>query len=164
VAGATFLIYIAAGLTNLLWNPGGLVAIVFSFVECFAALVLAVTLYAITRDQDRDIAMLGMACRIGEGVLGGMQLSAKVGTMLVGATFFALGSTCFCWLFLRGRLIPAPLAWLGLLASLLLLVTLPIQLAGMLPPLVAQLIWLPMLAFEVPLGIWLITKGVRAPR
>jgi hypothetical protein len=160
VAGVTFLVYIAAGLTSLIRDPGGLIGILLSFVECFSALVLGITLYAITREQDRDLAMLGMACRIGEGLLGAMSLATKTGTMLVGATFFAVGSTCFCWLFLRGRLIPTALAWLGLFASVLLVVTLPIDLAGMLPRILAQTIWLPMLAFEVPLGIWLTFKGV----
>src|SRR6266487_1208082 len=42
----------------------------------FFALVLAVTLYAITRDQDRDLAMLGLTCRVAEGVIGAASLLA----------------------------------------------------------------------------------------
>jgi hypothetical protein len=60
-------------------------------------------------------------------------------------------------------MIPLGLAWLGLVASALLVIGLPIRLAGWLPDRVAMLIWLPMLAFEVPLGLWLLTKGVAAP-
>jgi len=33
--------------------------VVLYMVQCFAALVLVVTLYAITREQDRDLAMSG---------------------------------------------------------------------------------------------------------
>jgi hypothetical protein len=48
----------------------------------------------------------------------------------VTATFFAVGSTLFSWLLLRGRMIPVPLAWLGVLASVLLVVLLPLEAAG----------------------------------
>jgi hypothetical protein len=52
------------------------------------------------------------------------------------------------------------LAWLGVFASVLLVVCLPLQLAGFLHGLVTSLMWIPMAAFEVPLGIWLLIKGV----
>ena len=38
---------------------------------------------------------------------------------------------------------------------------LPLQLAGFIGGTVAMLMWLPMLLFEVPLGFWLLIKGVR---
>ena len=74
-----------------------------------------------------------------------------------------MGSAAFAYLFLRGRMIPVPLAWLGLVASALLVVGLPLRLAGWLNDTIAALIWLPMLAFEVPLGLWLLLRGVAAP-
>ena len=49
----------------------------------------------------------------------------------------------------------------GGLVHILLVVALPLQLAGTLRGVLAQVIWLPMLAFEVPLGVWLLVKGVR---
>ena len=76
------------------------------------------------------------------------------------ATFFAVGSTAFTYLLLRGRTIPAALAMLGFAASLLLVIGLPLQLAGWLGGPLASFMWLPMLAFEVPLGLWLLTRGV----
>jgi TonB family protein len=67
------------------------------------------------------------------------------------------------YLFLRGRMIPVALAWLGVLASVLLVVGLPLQIAGVLRGSITQLMYLPMLAFEIPLGLWLLIKGVAAP-
>jgi hypothetical protein len=61
-------------------------------------------------------------------------------------------------------MIPSPLAWLGVLASVLLVVALPLQLVGILSGLVTQLMWIPMAAFEIPLGVWLIVKGVAPVR
>jgi hypothetical protein len=60
-------------------------------------------------------------------------------------------------------MIPASLAWLGLVASVILVIGLPLQLAGWLQGTITSIIWLPMLAFEVPLAIWLLTRGVVAP-
>jgi len=61
-------------------------------------------------------------------------------------------------------MIPAPLAWLGVAASVLLVVGLPLQLAGFLGGPVTSFIWLPMLAFEVPLALWLLVKGAAPAR
>lgn len=79
---------------------------------------------------------------------------------ILGATFFAVGSTLFSYLLLRGRAVPAALAWIGVGASVLLVAGLPLQLAGSLHGPVTSLMWLPMAAFEVPLGLWLLIKAV----
>jgi hypothetical protein len=167
------------------------VAVVLSLLGCFSALVLAVTLYAITREVDADLAMLALTCRVAEGVISGISIPETLGLlwlatatgvnapdpgaahalgayllkgdMAVTATFFAVGSTLFSYLFLRGRLIPVALAWLGVLASVLLVVGLPLQIAGVLRGSITQLMYLPMLAFEIPLGLWLLIKGVAPP-
>ena len=168
-------------------------SLVLGLISCLCALVLAVTLYAITRDEDRDLAMLGLTCRVAEGVTGAVWIPATLVLLwlatakganapdgaaaqaigafvleqdgvVVGATFFAAGSTLFSWLLLRGRMIPVPLAWIGVVASVLLLVGLPLRLAGVLSGQVVQLLWLPMLLFEVPLGLWLLVKGVAPAR
>jgi len=94
-------------------------------------------------------------------VLGGFLFQVRGWDTTLSATLFALGSTLFSWLLLRGRMIPTPLAWLGVIASVLLVVGLPLQLAGFLTGPVPQFMWLPMAAFEIPLGIWLLIKGVR---
>jgi Domain of unknown function (DUF4386) len=121
---------------------------VLSLLTSFSALVLGVTLYMITRSQGPALAMLALTCRVLEAVSG------------EAAIFFAVGSMLFSWLLLRGRLIPVALAWLGVLASVLLVVGLPLQLAGVLHGLVTQLMWIPMAGFEIPLGFWLLFKGV----
>jgi uncharacterized protein DUF4386 len=208
IAGVTYLLYIAVALPSMILftratSGAGIaaklsavaqhaadvrLAAVLTLVGCFAALVLAVTLYALTRDEDPDLAMLALTCRVGEGVISGLSIPATLallwlatvtgadapnpaaahalgaylltGDMTVTATFFAVGSTLFAYLLLRGRMIPIPLAWLGVIASVLLVACLPLQLAGVLGSPITSLMYLPMLAFEVPLGLWLLVKGV----
>jgi Domain of unknown function (DUF4386) len=155
IAGFTFLFYIVAGITSLVLfsqatGGGGITAklasiaqhvlqarmtIVLGLVQAVCAIVLAVTLYAITRDQDSDLAMLAMIFRVGEGLLNafssrdtlellwlGTSVGPKapdavtlqaLGTYLLGgpdwnmsAILFAMGSTLFSYLLLRGRTIP----------------------------------------------------------
>jgi hypothetical protein len=157
VAGFTYGVYIAAGISAMLLAGNKPATAVLALVGSFSALVLGVTLYAITREQDRDLAMLGLTCRVIEAVPGH------------GEIYFAVGSTVFCWLLLRGRMIPAALAWLGVIASALLVLLLPAQIAGFFggprnwsSP-VTWAVWLPLLVFELTFAMWLITKGVAMP-
>ena len=211
IAGFTYLAYIALGIASMvLFNQAtgdqGIVAklagiaqhttgvgatIILTLLTCFAALVLGVTLYRITREQDPDLAMLALTCRVGEGVLSGIFVLATLGLLwlgtavgenapntesahalgmflfkvqgwntLIGATFFAVGSMLFCWLLLRGRMIPVALAWLGVISSVLLVVGLPLQLAEFLHGAVTQLMWIPVALFELIVALWLLIKGV----
>lgn len=208
VAGFTFLIYIAVALSAMILSNRAMsgegmaqnapilrLVVLLELASCVCALVLAVTLYSITRDQDPDLALLAMICRVAEGVIGGASLQRTVGRLWLAtaagadapdpaaagalgafllklpdsssticAIFFAIGSTIFAWLFLRGRIVPVALAWLGVLASILVLVCLPLQLAGTLGGTIAEVMWFPMLAFEVVLALWLIVKGAAPPR
>ena len=174
--------------------PHAVAAVLAPLLSGLAAVVLGVTLYAITRDEDPDLAMLGLTCRVAEGVVGGLSIQRSMGLLwlatatgegapdpaaahamgaylfwgqtwstTIGATFFAVGSTFFSWLLLRGRMIPTALAWLGVLASALLVVGLPLELAGALSGSVVQFLWIPMAAFEIPLALWLLVRGVGAP-
>jgi hypothetical protein len=95
--------------------------------------------------------------------LGAVYFQLPGASSTVSATFFAVGSLVFSWLLVRGRLVPAWLAWLGVLASVLVVVGLPLELVGVLRGIPAQAMWLPMLVFEVPLGFWLLIKGAAAP-
>jgi hypothetical protein len=214
VAGFAFLFYIAVGIASLVLfgratsaqgTAGTLARIaehaadvrlsaVLTLLGSFSALVLAVTLYGITRDEDHEVAMLAMACRLTEGVIGGVSIDQTLGLLwlatasgptapdsagaqaiaafllgqrsaTVSATFFAVGSTLFSWLLLRGRMIPVPMAWLGVAASVLLVVVLPLQLGGLRSDgIVGWLVWLPMLVFELVFAFWLLVKGVAPAR
>lgn len=91
LAGFTFLFYIAAGILAMSLFPGGngiserfasiagdltnvRISIILSLTTCFAAITLGVTLHALTREQDPDLAMFALICRAGEGIIGGVGL------------------------------------------------------------------------------------------
>jgi hypothetical protein len=81
-----------------------------------------------------------------------------------GTIFFAVGSTIFSYLLLRGRMVPVSIAWMGVLASGLLAVALPLQVAGISTgPLSGYYQWLPALVFQTVLALWLLIKGVATP-
>ena len=213
LAGFTFLFYMAVGSTlhllmNQATNAEGTVAILahiadhaanvrisvlLSLLESFSALLLAVALYGITRIYDHELAMLAMACRVSEGVIGaifgvplklgllwlatsgpgvggpdvatahtiGAYLLMPIESVLIGSLFFAVGSMIFSYLLLRGRMVPVLLAWSGVLASVLLVLAIPLQLSGFFQ--VPLYVWIPMAVFQVVLGLWLLIKGVSTP-
>jgi hypothetical protein len=215
IAGATYLFYAAIGIcsellmhrargtggdADMLANIGEhatdvRLTIVIVVLEAFSALVLATTLYGITRDEDQELATLGLACRVAEGVLGTLSIPGYVGLLWLakagvgagapdvattnalrafvlmpgpsvpmGAIFYAVGSTIFSYLLLRGRMVPVTIAGLGVFASSLLAVTLPLQLAGFSTgPLSGYYQWLPALVFQIVLALWLLIKGVAPP-
>ena len=215
LAGFTFLLYIAVGLTSLsldrrATDAEGTAAklaslaahaadvrttLVLSVLMGLCALVLGVTLHALTREEDAELALLALCCRVAEGVVGlagipaalgllGLATSATtasgpgtsdpaaanaLGGYLLGlgdggaqvcAILFAVGSTLFSYLFLRARTIPAALAWLGVVASVLLVVALPARLGGVLEGAATMYVWMPMLVFELAFALWLMIKGV----
>lgn len=154
IAGVTFFVYLAAGISSLVF-AGRAAADVFAVFESYAALVLGVTLYAITRDVDRDIALAALASRVIEAVPGN------------GLIYFAAGNMLFCVLFLRGRLIARPLAWFGVIASSFLVLLILSQRAGFFGSTewsssATWFAWLPVLIFQLTLAVWFLTKGVTA--
>lgn len=104
LAGLLFLLYIVVGL------PAGIVfaratggegmparlasiaehvpqlrlAILLSLLTVPIAWTLAVALYAITRDEDGELALLAMLCRFGEGLLGAILTLMMLGTLWIG--------------------------------------------------------------------------------
>jgi hypothetical protein len=158
ITGFTFLFYIVAGMTSMGLGDQTPVTDLLSLLMSFSALLLGVTLYMLTREQGPALALFALTCRVLEATAMGES-----------AIFFAVGSTLFCWLLLRGRIIPVALAWFGVVASVLLVVILPLQLAGLFggtmswSGAVTWLVWLPMLVFEVTLALWLLVKGVALP-
>lgn len=215
VAGFTFLFYIVIGISSLVLSGRAMHGAVIAeklasaaqhvievrvlallyLLTAFSAIVLGVTLYAITREQDPDLAMLALTCRVVEGVKNAQGVSSTLAVLWLATTaganalngeamhalgayllrgegisaiFFAVGSTLFSWLLLRGRMIPAALGWLGVLASALVVVVLSLQLLGLFASAgwfsgITWLMWFPMLVFEVTLALWFIVKGVAQP-
>jgi len=158
IAGFTFLFYIVAGISSMALPNESQVADLLNLLLNLSAIVLGVTLFMITWEQGPALALLALTCRVMEAV------------HTESAIFFALGSTLFCWLLLRGRMIPTVLAWLGVVSSVLLVAVLPLQLAGLFggsmswSASITWIVWLPTLVFEVTFALWLMIKGVVAPR
>jgi len=211
IAGFTFLFYIAVGITSMVLSGRATagegtaaklasiaqhatyvrITVILTLLAGFSALVLAVTLFAITRDEDPDLAMLAMMCRVAEGITG-IFVAGTLGLLWLATTsganapdtaaahtlaaflfrmdswspaaiLFAVGSTLFSSLLLRGRMIPVAMAWLGVFASVLLVVILPLQLVGLARAPITTFMWLPALVFELGLAMWLLIKGAETP-
>lgn len=56
-------------------------SILIVLLECLSAFVLGVTLYGITRDQDHELAMMVLVCRVAEGVLGTSNIPNYLGLL-----------------------------------------------------------------------------------
>ena len=207
VAGLAFLLYFAFGIPTMVLFGRAMagkgveaklasiaqhavdlrVAVLFVLITSFCALVLGVTLWALTRDRDPDLAMLGLLCRCCEGIAGALTVQRTMGLLWlargqdaettralgawlvngqvsgVGAIFFAVGSLLFAWLFARGRMIPAPLAWWGVITSAAAVVALPLEFVDFFPSRWIWYVWLPLAGFEIPLALWRLFKGAAAP-
>src|SRR6185503_9119401 len=116
IAGLAFLLYIMAGIASMQLTGSAGATSGLNVLMSFCAMLLGVTLWAITLDVYPDLAMIALACRVLEAAPG------------PGEIYFAVGSTLFSWLLLRGRMIPIPLAWLGVLASAFLVILITLQL------------------------------------
>lgn len=211
LAGISFLLYVVLGISSMIvmgraTRGEGIAAILANAAQhlfeirlagllvlfsAFCAVALGVSLYSVTREQDSDLALLGLVFRVGEGIVGGVAAQRTLGTAWlvsggnaptgegaqalgsfllygsggpVAAIFFAVGSTLFSWLLLRGRMIPPLIAWLGVVASLLWVVGMPLQILGILRGALTYPLWILMAAFELPFAVWLIVKGVAPAR
>jgi hypothetical protein len=129
-------------------------------LECVSALVLAVTLYGITRVEDHELAVLAWCVALPKACSVRSEsrttwdccgwrsrkrdgrsrhphnkraayISADAGPERPHrCDLLCRGSLIFSYLLLRGRMVPVSIAWLGVFASGLLAVALPLQLAG----------------------------------
>ena len=86
----------------------------------------------------------------------------------IGMAFFALGSLLFGILFVVKKAVPIALAWLGVIASLLAVaetwlgLALPTLLFGASTNPLLILLFLPIMIYEVLLGIWLLRGGLNS--
>jgi hypothetical protein len=60
-------------------------------------------------------------------------------------------------------MIPVALGRLGVLASVMWVVELPLQIVGALPDSATGFVYLPLVVFEISVGLWLLVKGVGMP-
>ncbi|MDQ8165143.1 MAG: hypothetical protein P3A28_05225 [Gemmatimonadota bacterium] len=153
LAGTAYLLYVAAGMASMAL-PADLRPVL-GTVMSLCALALGVALFALTSHVDRDLATAAMLCRILEAAGRNSEI------------FFAIGSTIFCLLLLRGRVVHRTLASLGLIASAGLTVLLIGQQAMGLTtnwssP-VTWVIWLPLLVFELAFAAVALANRLRLP-
>jgi len=121
--------------------------------------ILAVTFYVILKNVNSSLALLAAFWRLGEAVI-----LAQGDEFSIGLAYYALGSTVFCYLLLKSRYVPRLLAWWGLLASFIALIsTFAIIIfpgaAGIAPGCYA-----PVGIFEIVTGAWLLIAGISTPR
>jgi len=172
----------------------GVLTLIVSSISTF---ILAAMLYAITKHQDKNLAILALSCRAAEAALyavgitsvltllslsegtasaSGNELSSAqaIGDFVsnawslstnIGAIFFAVGSALYSYLFFKARSIPVLLSLLGLVASLILVVGVPLQTAASRSTVdgASGAIWIPMIIFELSTGLWLLIKGAEVP-
>jgi hypothetical protein len=167
--------------------------LVLTLVASVTTLVLAAMLYSMVVRQDRNLAILALSCRVVEAALYAVGMLATIALLSlsqhsaqdassthalvdlmwevppmstnIGSTFFAAGSTLYCYLLLKARVIPVPLAAIGVAGSLLVLVGVPVQTAFGTQTFTgpSAAIWIPIAVFEISTGGWLLFKGARVP-
>ena len=161
------------------------VTVLLDLLQIVCAVVLAATLYRLVKAVNPTIALLAMLFRLGEGLLGFFPLLDKLELMQVATApvtgeltspavidqilnrpdngfsefCFVVGGFLFACLFLRGRLIPRSLAWVGVITIGVQLICVPLNVATIVPETLVNWLWFPILLYEVPLGIWLIARG-----
>lgn len=93
-----------------------------------------------------------------------LLFGVRADTMGFGWVFLGLGQAVFAWLWLRSKYIPAPLAMVGIVASMMLVL---FPLLAMVLPAFGQAVGIaymaPMFLYEVALGVLLLVKGIREP-
>lgn len=168
------------------------VTVLLDLLQPVCAVVLAVTLYRLVSTVDATLSLLAMMFRVGEGLLGFLPLLGKLELLTLAAKgagpatiqpayaaladeilhrpddgfsafCFVVGGFIFACLFLRGRLIPRWLAWIGVVTIGAQLIAVTLNIASLVPGWIVERMWMTILLYEVPLGIWLIIKGAREP-
>ena len=167
------------------------VTVLLDLSQTVCALVLAVTLYRLVKPTDPTLALLAMFFRVGEGLLGYLPLLGKLELIKLATASpgtnplaqlplaneilhrpddvfsqfcFVVGGFLFACLFLRGRLIPRWLASIGVITIGMQLICVPLRIATLISASIVDRMWLAILLYEIPLGIWLIAKGVNSPQ
>lgn len=145
LAGSAYLLYFAAGIGSMIVfrratgtaedaasrlasiaqnAPLIGLTVILALVMAVCAVALGVTLHALTREEDRDIALLGLACRVVEGAVNAlaisrpMQLLALANASLAARGLDAAATNALAGLWLRPGGAGGPGAFLFGLGSL----------------------------------------------
>jgi hypothetical protein len=137
LAGFMFLFYIATGVASMVLfgqatSGEGTAAklasiarhattvrltVVLTLLTFVVAVVLAVALYALTRDQDPDLAVMALCCRVGEGVIAAVSTVRTLGLLSVAtASTAAAGPDAAAAIALGGLLLKMG-GWAGIIAA-----------------------------------------------
>ena len=140
-----------------------LVAILWWLLECSVAAVVTLNTLAVSFLLSGRSSLPGLS-NDQLDTLAPVLISVDRAGNRIAAIFFGLGSILFCYLWFKSRFIPRVLAAWGILSSLLPIVA---QLATVIVPafdvpLRRARSGIPIISFEVLLGIWLLLKGIRA--
>ena len=177
-----------ATLRNTIWIAR--CTVLLDLLQIVCAIVLAVTLYRLSKVVDATLAMIAMAFRFGEGLLGFLPLVGKLELMKLATSSnglcaentgclavaseifkrpddlcsqfcFVVGGSLFAYLLLAGHLVPRWIGWTGVITIGLQLICVTLNVATILPGRVVSWLWFPILLYEIPLGVWLIRRGVK---
>jgi hypothetical protein len=159
-------------------------SIMFEFIMFSSVFVLAVCLYKLTKDIQKEWAILALVFRAGEAVIGGLAVLIGLGVLLlmngqytinheliylllelrsyayyVLYGFMSLGSIIIFVLFYKGKFIPKALSIYGIITYILMLSMTVITILVPNPSeLIEMFILAPGALFEVLIGIWLLFK------
>ena len=175
-------------LGRMIWTAR--ITVLLDLLQIVCAPILAVTLYRLSKGVNATLALLAMSFRVGEGLLGFLPLLSKLELMRLAmnpidhdvdthtymtlakeilrrpddgfnAFCFVVGGFLFAYLLLPGSLIPRWLAWIGFITIGVQMIFVPLHIASIIPGFMVEWLWMAILMYEVPLGFWLIFKGVR---
>jgi hypothetical protein len=167
------------------------IAILSGMVNSTGVVILAVLLYIVLREQNRNLALIALGLWLAEAIfyaiiqVGSFALiplsldfvasGAPVHSfyqtlgeflyngiytqgMTIHMWFYCLGGSLWYYLLYRSRYVPRIIPLFGLAAVSLALVGIVFQLFGYTVPF---LVFLPILPFELAIGVWLLFKGIK---
>ena len=182
---------ISETMINISDNPITMqMGIVVILIEAVAIVLLAVLLYIILKKQDKTIALWAFGLWIIEAVmvaareisaffllysiqeyvtagapdssylltLGGMFYESTLFMYNAQMVFYCIGGILFYYLFLKSKYVPKLLSAFGIFVASLGLIGILFGLLGYDVPL---FVILPILPFEIAIGIWLLVKGIK---
>jgi len=146
-------------LLGTLWRVAEGIVIALSEINFLLLIPLAQKYIATTGAAAAPSSEAGTLETIGRTLIHSEQWGNKLAL-----GFLALGSLLFAILFVTSAGVPKGIAWWGVIASALAFISIVVSLINPAAPvLVRELIFLPMIPYEITLGVWLLLRGVRLP-